>query len=58
MEELDRLAAWGFPVNREWTRGYLPEEDRHDPADRHYLDDPLPLEGVIAFYRDVRNNFV
>jgi DNA ligase (NAD+) len=52
-EELDRLASWGFAVNRDWTRGYLPEEKRHDPADRHYFDDPLPIEGVIAFYREV-----
>ena len=53
MEELDRLAAWGFAVNRDWTRGHLPDERRHDPADRHYLDDPLDIEGVIAFYREV-----
>ncbi|TFG61212.1 MAG: NAD-dependent DNA ligase LigA [Deltaproteobacteria bacterium] len=53
MEELDRLAAWGFAVIRDWTRGYLPDEKRHNPADRHYLDDPLDIEGVIAFYREV-----
>ncbi len=53
MEELDRLAAWGFAVNRDWTRGFLPDEKRHDPADRHYLDDPLDIEGVVTFYRDV-----
>ncbi|MGA7104359.1 MAG: NAD-dependent DNA ligase LigA [Candidatus Deferrimicrobiaceae bacterium] len=53
MEELDRLAAWGFAVNRGWTRGFLPDEKRHNPADRHYLDDPLDIEGVIAFYREV-----
>jgi DNA ligase (NAD+) len=53
MKILDRLAAWGFPVNREWTRGYLPEEDRLDPADRNYLDVSLPLDEVIAFYREV-----
>ena len=52
MEELDRLAAWGFVVNREGTRGFLPGEMRHDPADRHFLDDPLDIEGVIAFYRE------
>ncbi|MGA6993727.1 MAG: NAD-dependent DNA ligase LigA [Candidatus Deferrimicrobiaceae bacterium] len=52
MEELDRLHAWGFPVNRGWTRGFLPGEKRHDPADRNYLDDPLDIEGVIAFYRE------
>ncbi len=53
MEELDRLAAWGFAVNRDWTRGYLPHEKRHDPAARYHPDDPLPIEGVIAFYREV-----
>jgi len=53
MEELDRLAAWGFAVLRDWTRGYLPDEKRLNPADRTYLDDPLDIEGVIAFYREV-----
>lgn len=53
MEELDRLAAWGFAVNREWTRGLLPDGKRHNTADRRYLDDPLDIEGVIAFYREV-----
>jgi DNA ligase (NAD+) len=52
MEELDRLSAWGFPVNRDGTRGFLPGGKRHDPADRRYLDDPLDIEGVIAFYRE------
>ncbi len=55
MEELDRLAAWGFPVNRDRTRGYLPEEKRNDPSDRHYLDAPLPLDGVLDFYRDAES---
>jgi DNA ligase (NAD+) len=56
MEELDRLAAWGFPVNRDCTRGFLAAEKRHDPADRRYLDHPLDIEGVIAFYREVEAN--
>lgn len=53
MEELDRLAAWGFAVNRDWTRGFLPYEKRLDPANRRHLDHPLDVEGVIAFYREV-----
>ncbi len=53
MEVLDRLAAWGFAVNRDGTRGYLPDEKRHDPADRPSLHDPLDIEGVIAFHREV-----
>lgn len=52
MEELDRLASWGFPVNREWTRGFLPRERRRDPEDRTFLDEPLDIEGAIAFYRE------
>ncbi len=53
MEVLDRLAAWGFAVNRDWTRGYIPGAKRRDPADGRHRDDPLPIEGVIAFYREV-----
>jgi DNA ligase (NAD+) len=53
MEELDRLADWGFTVNRDWTRGFLPDGKRHDPSDRRPLDHPLDIEGVIGFYREV-----
>ena len=53
MEELDRLYSWGFPVNRDGTKGFLPEEHRRDPKDRSYPDGPLDIEGVIAFYREV-----
>ncbi len=56
MEELDRLAAWGFPVNRERTRGYLPGGKRHDPGDRRYREDPLDIEEVISFYREAEAN--
>ncbi len=52
MEELDRLSAWGFPVNRDGTRGFLPRDRRRDPENRTCLDEPLDIEGAIAFYRE------
>ncbi|NNF84548.1 MAG: NAD-dependent DNA ligase LigA, partial [Deltaproteobacteria bacterium] len=52
MEELDRLHSWGFPVNRDGTKGFLSEEDRRDPEDRFYTDNSLDMEAAIAYYRE------
>ncbi|NNG47789.1 MAG: NAD-dependent DNA ligase LigA, partial [Deltaproteobacteria bacterium] len=52
MEELDRLYSWGFPVNRDGTKGFLPKEHRHSPEDHSYLDRPLDLEAAVACYRE------
>jgi DNA ligase (NAD+) len=51
MEELDRLAAWGFSVNREWTRGSLDIEGViafYGEVDAKKGSLPYEIDGIVA----------